>query len=125
MRARSRRRNAIATDKEVRTLIKLKLKDAKLRSANAYFARLTIAWFLNWLTYAWITLIVITYAAMYGPEDTNHILQGWFMSLGMAMGLIEPFNIFMVALLPQLLKEDGCCMTCYNNVFFFYNEYLA
>ena len=43
----------------------------------------------------------------------------------MAIGIIEPFNILMVALLPLLLKEDGCIMTTYNKVFGFWNEYLS
>ena len=60
-----------------------------------------------------------------GPDQTNVVILGWFTSLGIAFLFIEPFNIFMVALMPVILSEDGCCVRFYNNVFFFYSEYLA
>ena len=40
--------------------------------------------------YLWITLVVIIYAGLFGPEATNEIIIGWFMSLGLALGIIEP-----------------------------------
>ena len=87
--------------------------------------RQAFGWLVNWYAYAHLDFTVIVYAAIYGPEDTTMIIEGWMVSLTMALGVLEPFNIFMVALLPVLFSEESCCMKCYNNVFHVYNEYLA
>lgn len=112
-----------------RSDVKAKLKEvmleAEIRSDFSYNLRQGTAWFLNIFIYLIFLLYGIIYAGMFGPEATAGIIEGWFVSLFMAMGVLEPFNIFMVALLPVILSEDGMIYKCYMNVFFFYNEYIA
>jgi len=118
LRVRQRKRRAPS-------VLALKWKEVQLRSPRIYYARSAFAWCAVWTVQAYLAFTIVVYAALMGPDQTNVVILGWFMSLGIAFVAIEPFNIFMVALLPVILSEDGCCMKCYNNVFFFYSEYLA
>ena len=107
------------------TRVKEKFKELRVRSDGEYFRRQAFAWFMNWLTYVWIGFTVFIYAGLHGPETTASIVEGWFASLFMSLGMIEPFNIFMIALLPVILSEQGCLYKCYSNCFYVYNEYIA
>ena len=107
------------------TRVKEKFKELRVRSDGEYFRRQAFAWFMNWLTYVWIGFTVFIYAGLHGPETTASIVEGWFASLFMALGMIEPFNIFMIALLPVILSEQGCLYKCYSICFYVYNEYIA
>ena len=124
--AKIRARNSFkAAQKKKDTRVADKLKEVRMRSDCVYYTRQGLAWFFNWLTYLWIGWTVFVYCAIFGPYAAASIIEGWFISLGFAVGFIEPLNILCVALLPLLLSEDGPCMKCYNNVFFFWNEYLS
>ena len=124
--AKIRARNSFkAAQKKKDTRVADKLKEVRMRSDCVYYTRQGLAWFFNWLTYLWIGWTVFVYCAIFGPYAAASIIEGWFISLGFAVGVIEPLNILCVALLPLLLSEDGPCMKCYNNVFFFWNEYLS
>ena len=93
-----------------------------MRSSRVYFCRQAIAWAINWVAYAFCTLLVIIYSGLFGPDATFDLLMSWLMGLTFAMGIIEPFNIFMVAAIPAFFSEESCCFRCYNKCFEFYAE---
>ena len=109
---------AVGTNPEVAA----KFKEQRMRSSRVYFCRQAIAWAINWIAYAFCTLLVIIYSGLFGPDATFDLLMSWLMGLTFAMGIIEPFNIFMVAAIPAFFSEESCCFRCYNKCFEFYAE---
>ena len=102
--------------------IEARFKEERLRSDRVYYTRQAIAWIINFYLYGHMFFNVVVYAAIFGPEATTDLLTSWLKSLAFAMGVIEPLNIVAVTTIPLLLKEDGCCMKCYSNVFYYWNE---
>lgn len=103
-------------------VVAAKFKQERMRSTRVYYFRQGVAWAGNWAAYAVVTFNVIVYSAMFGPEATADLMMSWLMGLTFAMGIIEPFNIFMVAFIPAFFSEDSCCFRCYNKVFGYWNE---
>ena len=97
----------------------------KLRSPCSYYTRSATSWLIVFASYGVFNLQVIVYAGAYGPEQTLSIIQSWFISMGTALLVIEPFNICMVAALPILVSEQSCIWSCYQRCFHCYNEYFA
>ena len=65
------------------------------------------------------------YGSLFGEQGMQDLMKGWAISLGTATGIIEPINIFMLALLPLIMTGDGPCTRCYNRIFWCYNELFA
>ena len=103
-------------------VVAAKFKQERMRSTRVYYFRQGVAWAGNWAAYAVVTFNVIVYSAMFGPEATADLMMSWLMGLTFAMGIIEPFNIFMVAFIPAFFSEDSCCFKCYNKFFGYWNE---
>ena len=105
--------------------VAMKRKEVRLRSDCAFYTRVALAWSLNLAAYGITILQVIIYAGLFGPSHAANLVKTWLLSLGMVLGIIEPFNIFLLAALPLLVAENGCCARCYNRIFLVYNEFFA
>merc|ERR1712118_246223 len=96
-----------------------KFKEVRLRSDCVYYSRSAFAWAVNFYGYIHVGFNCFVYGAMFGPEATNDLLKSWAISFTWAIGILEPFNIFMVAAMPLMFSEDSCCFKCYERVFGF------
>lgn len=101
-----------------------KRKHLHLRSKREVRVRHGFAWFCNIGIYIFFFLLARIYAGMFGEEGAKDCITGWAASIGIAIAVIEPVNIVALAVL-QILPEDHPIRKCYDNVFYFYNEFLA
>ena len=69
-------------------------------------ARICIAWFINIAFYLAVTMIVITYAMMFGKEETKAWLMSWVLASGNAWLVMEPFEVLVLVMLPFLFEND-------------------
>ena len=68
--------------------------------------RICIAWFINIAFYLVVTMIVITYAMMFGKEETKAWLMSWVLASGNAWLIMEPFEVLVLVMLPFLFEND-------------------
>jgi len=105
--------------------IRLKRKELHLRSTCMFMARSGLAWTVNIAVLLGLCVLILIYAGLFGDKEVKTLIKTWALAIGMACGVIEPFNIFVVAALPLLVKSDGPCARCYTRVFACYNDLIA
>ena len=73
--------------------------------------RLATAWAFNIFFYLVMTWMVITYAMTFGKEKTKGWLMSWVLASGNAWLVIEPFEVFILTMMPFLFDNE-CVANC-------------
>lgn len=82
--------------------------------AGAFFRgklRRICSWAVNCTIYFMLCWMVITYAMQFGEKKTHQWLLSWVVASCHAWLVIEPAEVILIALLPQLL-ENRCISNC-------------
>ena len=82
--------------------------------AGAFFRgklRRICSWAVNCTIYFMLCRMVITYAMQFGETKTHQWLLSWVVASCHAWLVIEPAEVILIALLPQLL-ENRCISNC-------------
>ena len=69
------------------------------------------SWAINCFVYFMLCWMVITYAMRFGEVKTRQWLLSWVVASAHAWLVIEPAEVILIALLPQLL-ENKCISNC-------------
>ena len=95
------------------------------RSKRSYRLRMMLAWLFNLSVFVVCCMVSIIYGRLFGKARTNDMVIGWVLASGQTWGAIEPVQVLMVATLPFLIKEGGCCDRQFQRVRYVYNEFFA
>ena len=69
------------------------------------------SWAFNCFTFFMLNLMVVTYAMQFGEDKTKLWLMSWVIASVHAWVIIEPAEVILIALVPQLL-ENQCVANC-------------
>jgi hypothetical protein len=103
--------------------LKAKRQQLQLRSRSSYLCRTAIAWLFSLFGYVVVTTYVLIYGASFGDAGARDMLMQWTKSFGMAVLLLEPVNVLMVATLPFLHLEETPFGRGWEKINNFYNDY--
>ena len=104
---------AEGTDADRMKLAFQKSNETKKRSLRDAIdcCRISLAWVFNVAFYLIMCWFTYTYAILFGPKET----EGWLMSFVLASGnawlIIEPFEVFLLVMLPFLF-DNACVARC-------------
>jgi len=73
--------------------------------------RLATAWMINIMFYLLFLWFIITYAMLFGPEETKGWLLSWALGAGNAWGVVEPFEVLVLVMMPFLF-DNQCVADC-------------
>jgi len=105
--------------------LKKKRKELELRSSRVMAARAGVAWSFSFSTLGVTCFYVLIYGASFGNEAATDMMVQWARSFGMAVIILEPLNVLMIATLPFLRLEETCIGRGWNRLMSFYNEFIA